>query len=1046
LNFRLTLFPKLIIAFLFLSLPQILWLSTDATKRIAEVGAGSVERVTTALDAKARQGLEVQATEVANSVARFLSDRVDDLSILATLPKEPEIFLSFARGRKGLIWTRELTSVGVSEVKAHLPLYRELAWIDADGVEQFRIDSGTLVAQGSLRDVSNPKTTEFGVEDFFNRARASAPGTPYVGRLVGRHVGKAEQLAGAMTAMEAVTGKNYDGHIRFALAVREGERLLGVVSLALDHRHLMEFTQHLQPLSNKPIVFPSYQSGNYAFMFDDEGWIITHPKLWDIRGLDDKGSWVAPYSEDSTEAEIEAGRIPFNLEHAGFVHPNYPLVHKEILRRSSGVTNTYNVAGVGKVMAYAPIPFSAGDYYSSGVFGGVTIGALTDAFHREALNTGHEIEKAARATLNTGMLLAMVLGLLVLVAAFMASQAITQPVRTMAQMARQIASGDLTVRVDIPAKDEVGDLAQDLNQMAVLLEEKESNLNSSLTRLAISDDESRAYASRLTDQLRILRHIQSNSEFLGTTFDRQEALRIILRTCVEGLGLDRAVLYMLDPDGDTLQCQITHGFTPEEEEVLRSSRFCFSLARDDCAPVRVIKRGMAHKTSDDKIKGELTAFDREILKETGSSGFVYVPMKIRDSVVGALGADNSRSQNPIPDDLVGALQIVAGQAARSIEQARMYTEATNARLFIEAIFASLGSGLATFDPEGSILSLNPYIERVLGISAADAVGRRLAQCGVDAKLVEWVESLSGQTTLVPAEFSVNTPKGERIFAWVPSRFESGSGEGLIVQCRDVTDDRHMRKAIERIDRLASLGRMAAGVAHEIRNPITGVTLLLDDLHDRLTSTRDRELVVRSVGELDRMESIVQELLDYARVGQMKRRDCDMVKVLEQSLFLVNKQAGLQRVKVTVNTAPALPTVFGDPEKLKQALLNLYLNALQVMDEGGELNISAFASQNWVTLRVADTGPGIPPGEEERIFEPFFTLRPSGTGLGLSIAHTIISDHGGTINIEQAPGSNGSNGSNGSGGSGAVFLIRLPATPTDEIAAAANPADDGDEST
>jgi PAS domain S-box-containing protein len=1031
LNFRLTLFPKVIIAFLFLSLPQILWLSMDATKRIAEVGAGSVERVTTALDAKARQGLEVQATEVANSVARFLNDRVDDLGILATLPKSREVFLSFAKGRTGQVWTRQMASEGAIEVKAELPLYRELAWIGADGVERFRIDSGVPVLAGKLRDVANPKSTEFGVEDYFSRALTAAPGAPYVGRLIGRHVGKAEQLAGAATAKDATAGKSYEGHIRFAIAVRDGGRLLGVVSLALDHRHLMEFTQHLQPLSNERIVFPSYQSGNYAFMFDDEGWIITHPTLWDIRGLDDVGSWVPPYNEDSTEAEIEAGRIPFNLGRAGFVHPNYPLVHKEILRNSSGVTDTYNVAGVGKVMAYAPIPFSAGDYYSSGVFGGVTIGALTDAFHREAHHTGQEIEKAARMTLNTGMFLALVLGLLVLVAAFMASQAITQPVRTMAQMARRIASGDLTVRVDIPAKDEVGDLAQDLNQMAALLEEKESNLNSSLNQLAISDEESRAYASRLKDQLRILRHIQSISEFLGTTFDRQEVLRIILRTCVEGLGLDRAVLYMLDSDGDTLQCQFTHGFTPEEEQVLRSSRFRFSLSRDDCAPVRVIKRGMALRSSVEKAEDELTEFDLQILKETGSSGFVYVPMKIRDSVVGALGADNLRSQEPIPEHLIGALQIVAGQAARSIEQSRMYTEATNARLFTEAVFSSLGSGLVTLDSEGAILTINPYIERVFGITTEEAVGRSLKECGADEKLVQWVVSLGGKDKPPPAEFAVNTPKGERIFAWVPSHFETASGEGLIVQCRDVTDDRQMRKAIERIDRLASLGRMAAGVAHEIRNPITGVSILLDDLHDRLPSTRDRELVVRSVGELDRMESIVQELLDYARVGEITRRECDMEKVLEQSLFLVKKQARIQRINVNVKTVSGLPTVFGDPEKLKQALLNIYLNALHAMDEGGELSISASSTDSWVTLRIADTGPGVPPGEEERIFEPFYTLRPAGTGLGLSIVHTIISDHGGSIDIEQSD-------------RGAVFLIRLPATQADKRSSSNKTTGDGDE--
>src|SRR6266700_3216574 len=132
-----------------------------------------------------------------------------------------------------------------------------------------------------------------------------------------------EKLAGAPDPENAF-GKRYSGVIRFGAPLFDARgRFAGMVLLSLDHRHLMEFSQHILPGKNAETVFPSYKSGNYAFIFDDDGWIITHPKFWDIRGLDPSGRPLPPYSERSSPADVEKGRIPFNLDHAGFVHPNY---------------------------------------------------------------------------------------------------------------------------------------------------------------------------------------------------------------------------------------------------------------------------------------------------------------------------------------------------------------------------------------------------------------------------------------------------------------------------------------------------------------------------------------------------------------------------------------------------------------------------------------------------------------------------------------------------------------------------------------------------
>ncbi|RMG97349.1 MAG: HAMP domain-containing protein, partial [Candidatus Dadabacteria bacterium] len=647
-----------------------------------------------------------------------------------------------------------------------------MAWVGPDGRERFRFDHGAPVAPGELRDVSRPGGTTFGVEDYFRACLELPPGEPWVGHVVGRHVSRPEQLAGAQTVEDAVGGAEYRGLVRFALAVRgPGGEIEGVVALALDHRHLMEFTQHLLPLSRRQTVFPSYLSGNYAFLFDDEGWIIAHPKLWDIRGLGPDGRWVPPYTEDSSPEDVEAGRIPFNLDRAAFVHPNYPLVAREVRAGRSGVTRTYNVAGVDKVMAYAPVRFAYGPYRRHGVFGGVTIGARTEAFHEAAAETARAIESASRHTLRTGFVLAWCLGILVVAASAVLSRAISDPVRTMAYMARRIAGGDLDARVDVGTRDELAELGADLNRMARLLGEKDRNLRESLEALRRSRDEARVSAERLAEQLRILNHIQSISEFLGTTFDRAGALRVILDTCVEGLGFDRAVLHLVEPGGE-LRAVAVAGFASADE--MRVRQRPLRLDAHDCVPVRVVRSGRARlvRSLDEP---DLTPLDHRIAMGAGTTSFVYAPMKIRDRVVGVLGADNAATGRPIPEHLVGPLQIVAGQAARAVERARLFEEAQSARRFVEEVLDNLGSGVLAVDGRGVVLTLNRHAETLLGTPREDAVGRAVQALPLDPAVVAWVRELLGGGALEPREFVRDEGEQAREFLWIPSRFGEAGG-------------------------------------------------------------------------------------------------------------------------------------------------------------------------------------------------------------------------------------------------------------------------------
>ncbi len=229
---------------------------------------------------------------------QLLSSCVDDLKMLATLPVDPSIYHNFANVHKRRVWYR--SSPGV-EIKEDIPLYYEVTFIDPKGVKRIHVKGEKILSP--FEKVSSPVTTEFGKENYFQGALSLGEKEIYVSHLTGYHITRDEHLNGATFPGQASGGKPYRGIIRFAVKKMAGDQCLGVVSLALDHRHLMEFTQHVVPFGHGEVFVPSYRSGNYAFMFDNQGWMVTHPKVWDIRGSDALGNLVDPASKAYGETE-----------------------------------------------------------------------------------------------------------------------------------------------------------------------------------------------------------------------------------------------------------------------------------------------------------------------------------------------------------------------------------------------------------------------------------------------------------------------------------------------------------------------------------------------------------------------------------------------------------------------------------------------------------------------------------------------------------------------------------------------------------------------
>ena len=213
------------------------------------------------------------------------------------------------------------------------------------------------------------------------------------------------------------------------------------------------------------------------------------------------------------------------------------------------------------------------------------------------------------------------------------------------------------------------------------------------------------------------------------------------------------------------------------------------------------------------------------------------------------------------------------------------------------------------------------------------------------------------------------------------------------------EQRERFRRMLRADRLATIGELAAGAAHEIRNPLTTIKSSLQFLESRCQEETEKKLLGVAVRETDRIDEILTALLSFSRPSEIHKEPCDLVALLEESVALVSIQARAKSVEVRTSFPAAPVIVNADRSQVKQVFLNVFLNAVQAMDGGGTLSVEDIILENGKTLvRVSDTGPGISEEDLDKVFDPFFTTKKGGTGLGLSICYTIVKAHGGEIEL------------------------------------------------
>ncbi|HRR42260.1 MAG TPA: ATP-binding protein, partial [Syntrophales bacterium] len=239
--------------------------------------------------------------------------------------------------------------------------------------------------------------------------------------------------------------------------------------------------------------------------------------------------------------------------------------------------------------------------------------------------------------------------------------------------------------------------------------------------------------------------------------------------------------------------------------------------------------------------------------------------------------------------------------------------------------------------------------------------------------------------------------------------EAGSLIGFTFVIQDVTNEKRRDHYLQRVNRLVSLGELAAGVAHEIRNPLTGIGVVLDILGKKRRSKAELELINDAKSEIVRLEKLISDLLTFARPRDLNFDLVDLRTVITSIFSLVKEQCDQKKIKLVIKVSDDIGRLFLDRERIKQGLLNIVINAINAMPDGGELTIEAVNCKNEtdsgaaVKIVVSDTGTGISNENKNRIFDPFFTTSNEGTGLGLSITHSIVKEHDGSIRVESEEG-------------------------------------------
>ncbi len=328
----------------------------------------------------------------------------------------------------------------------------------------------------------------------------------------------------------------------------------------------------------------------------------------------------------------------------------------------------------------------------------------------------------------------------------------------------------------------------------------------------------------------------------------------------------------------------------------------------------------------------------------------------------------------------------------------------------------MANGLITVDTTGRIVSTNRTATHILGMDTVQGLKRSLKNA-IHLPGLNLHDVLHRDKPIIEKEIDWPTGRGAipLSVSVTPLRGPEGVRMGAVIILRDLREIRELQEKVRRSERLASLGRLASGVAHEIRNPLSSIKGFAQYFGDKFEAgSEDKSYAAIMIQEVDRLNRVIAQLLDFARPKDLRLGLYPLSQILEHPLRLIQADLDKTGIKLTKKPFP-VDKIKVDQDQITQALLNIFLNATESMEKGGELRVEAVLrpEKRRAEIRISDSGPGIHQEDLSRIFDPFFSTKKKGTGLGLAITAKIIEVHEGELSVESGEGR------------GTTFKIYLP---------------------
>ncbi len=529
----------------------------------------------------------------------------------------------------------------------------------------------------------------------------------------------------------------------------------------------------------------------------------------------------------------------------------------------------------------------------------------------------------------------------------------------------------------------------------------------------------------LSEPLKNFLQERTERYFYGEKYDLRRGLLDFGRTISATTALEPLLVALTDRLQEVLDVEKVVVFI-EDRTSKKGYRIGRSVGLDQNYKIPKDFRNMIRQKSAQKgvvRADEFVALEIESPNTDGNGNSIvrqelhyFVPCVIRGKMVAVIGLGRAKNGSLLSSEDISILQTASGYVAVAVENSLLYQE-QEARAeelallkeFNESIVESVNVGLIAVDEHGCIIRCNSTFEEILGFSREQSVGYQIKEI-FDEGFAQKIETILGESrwhlTEIRNAYKLQTKnhKGEHLtlnVAIAPLRSMSESQKGAIVVIENVTQRVKFEESLQQNEKLSSIGLLAAGVAHEVNTPLTGVSSYTQMLMGMIPETDPKHALLKKVQkQTERATNIVGNLLNFSRAGNAAEfTELDINKLLDDTLQLLEPQLRKSSVEIVKKYTSIPPKIFGNAGKLQQVFTNLIINARDSILNGGEITlVTAYEGESEIAILVSDTGTGIEPEHLNKIFDPFFTTKAvgSGTGLGMAVTYGIVQEHSGTI--------------------------------------------------